>query len=87
MFLTGGPGNSALTGQRSGKRNPFLDARDQVLLEPRGARLSQPALECPDINALKGEIGAGRMRGEAAEAPWSPQPPPVAPDWRTQAWT
>lgn len=68
MFLTGGPGNSALTGQRSGKSNPFLDARDQVLLEPRGARLSQPALECPDINALKGEIGAGRMRGEAAEA-------------------
>jgi pimeloyl-ACP methyl ester carboxylesterase len=68
MFLTGGPGNSALTGQRSGKGNPFLDARDQVLLEPRGARLAQPALECPDINALKGEIGAGRMRGEAAEA-------------------
>ena len=68
MFLTGGPGNSALTGQRSGKSNPFLDARDQVLLEPRGARLAQPALECPDINALKGEIGAGRMRGEAAEA-------------------
>ncbi|MFN7110858.1 MAG: alpha/beta fold hydrolase [Brevundimonas sp.] len=67
MFLTGGPGNSALTGQRSGKSNPFLDARDQVLLEPRGARLSQPALECPDINALKGRIGAGRLRAEAAE--------------------
>lgn len=68
VFLTGGPGNSALAGQRSGKSNPFLDARDQVLLEPRGARLSQPALECPDINALKGEISAGRTRGDAAEA-------------------
>ncbi len=67
MFLTGGPGNSALTGQRSGRSNPFLDARDQVLLEPRGARLSQPALECPEINALKAEISAGRIRGGSAQ--------------------
>lgn len=67
MFLTGGPGNSAVTGQRSGRNNPFLDARDQVVLEPRGARLAQPALECPQINALKGEISAGRLRGDAAE--------------------
>lgn len=67
MFLTGGPGNSALTGQRSGRSNPFLDARDQILLEPRGARLSQPALECPEINAAKVEIGAGRLRAEAGQ--------------------
>lgn len=68
MFLTGGPGNSALTGQRSGRSNPFLEARDQILLEPRGARLSQPALDCPEINAMKGEIGAGRVRAGAAQA-------------------
>lgn len=68
MFLTGGPGNSALTGQRSGRSNPFLEARDQLLLEPRGARLSHPSLECPEINALKGEIGAGRVRAAEAEA-------------------
>lgn len=67
MFLTGGPGNSALTGQRSGKTNPFLESRDQVLLEPRGARLAQPALDCPQINATKSEIAAGRIRGEAAD--------------------
>lgn len=67
MFLTGGPGNSALTGQRSGRNNPFLEERDQVLLEPRGGRLSQPALECPGINALKGEIAAGRVTGAAAD--------------------
>lgn len=67
MFLTGGPGNSALTGQRSGRSNPFLEARDQILLEPRGARLSTPALDCPEINSLKTEIGAGRVRDEAAE--------------------
>ncbi|QDH72554.1 alpha/beta fold hydrolase [Brevundimonas sp. M20] len=68
MFLTGGPGNSALTGQRSGRNNPFLEARDQILLEPRGARLSRPALECPEFNATKGEISAGRMRAGAAQA-------------------
>ena len=67
MFLTGGPGNSALTGQRSGRSNPFLEARDQILLEPRGARLSQPSLECPEINAVKGEIGAGRVRAGAEQ--------------------
>jgi pimeloyl-ACP methyl ester carboxylesterase len=67
MFLTGGPGNSALTGQRSGRSNPFLDTRDQILLEPRGARLSQPALDCPEINVLKGEISAGRVRAASAE--------------------
>ncbi len=68
MFLTGGPGNTALTGQRSGRSNPFLESRDQIVLEPRGARLSQPALECPEINAAKAEISAGRMRAEAAQA-------------------
>jgi len=68
IFLPGGPGNSAVAGQRSGRSNPFLDLRDQVILEPRGARLAQPALECPEINALKGEITAERLRGAAADA-------------------
>ena len=67
MFLTGGPGNSALAGQQSGRSNPFLEARDQVLLEPRGARLSKPSLDCPEINALKGEINAGRVRAASAQ--------------------
>lgn len=68
VFLTGGPGNSALTGQRSGKTNPFLEARDQVLMEPRGAKLSEPALDCAEINRLKGEVAAGRLRGNVADA-------------------
>jgi pimeloyl-ACP methyl ester carboxylesterase len=67
MFLNGGPGNSSLSGQRSGKNNPFLEVRDQVLLEPRGAKLAGAPLECSEINALKGDIVAGRVRGEAAE--------------------
>lgn len=68
IFLTGGPGNSGVASQRSGGSNPFLDLRDQVILEPRGAKLAQPALECPQINALKGEITAERVRGAAADA-------------------
>ena len=67
IFLTGGPGNSALSGQRSGRSNPFLELRDQVVLEPRGAKLAQPALECPEINALKGVITAERLRGVEAD--------------------
>lgn len=68
VFLTGGPGNSAVAGQRSGRSNPFLDLRDQVILEPRGAKLAQPALDCPQINTLKGEITAERLRGAEADA-------------------
>lgn len=68
IFLPGGPGNSAVAGQRSGRNNPFLELRDQVVLEPRGAKLAHPALECPEINALKGEITAGTVRGADADA-------------------
>jgi pimeloyl-ACP methyl ester carboxylesterase len=68
IFLTGGPGNSAVSGQRSGRNNPFLELRDQVVLEPRGAKLAQPVLECPEINALKGQITAERIRGATADA-------------------
>lgn len=68
LFLTGGPGNSALTGQRSGRSNPFLDQRDQVLLEPRGARLSSPSLDCQEIITARRQIAAGRLRAGAADA-------------------
>ncbi|MFN3559910.1 MAG: alpha/beta fold hydrolase [Brevundimonas sp.] len=68
IFLTGGPGNSALAGQRSGRGNPFLEERDQVLLEPRGGKLTEAALECPAINALKGEIASGAIGRAQADA-------------------
>lgn len=66
VFLTGGPGNSAVAGRRSGRGNPYLEDRDHILIEPRGARHASTHLECPAINALKGEINAGRLRGAAA---------------------
>ncbi len=68
LFLTGGPGNSGVAGRRSARGNPFLDERDFVVMEQRGTRYAQPALECPAVNALKGEIAAGRLRGNAANA-------------------
>lgn len=66
LFMPGGPGVSALERLRSGRKNPLLDERDMVAIEPRGGRMAQPALECPDINALKGEVAAGRLRGQKA---------------------
>lgn len=66
LFVPGGPGGSAVAGRKSARGNPLLEDRDFIVLEPRGARHAQPALECPAINALKGEIAAGRLRGSAA---------------------
>ena len=66
LYMAGGPGGSTVAGRRSGKNLPFLDDRDVILLEQRGAHHAQPALRCPDINRLKGEVAAGRLRGTAA---------------------
>jgi pimeloyl-ACP methyl ester carboxylesterase len=67
VFLPGGPGGSALARPLSAKNNPFLATRDYVLLEPRGAKLAQPSLGCPEINALVGVIAAGHLSGKAAD--------------------
>ncbi len=66
IFLPGGPGGSAAR-QKSGVNNPFLDDRDYILLEPRGAKFSSVDLECPKINAIKGEISAGHLTPKAAD--------------------
>ncbi|MPY90082.1 MAG: alpha/beta fold hydrolase [Luteitalea sp.] len=68
LFVPGGPGVSAVAGRKSAQGNILLEDRDFIVLEPRGARHAQPALECPATNALKGEIAAGRLRGRAALA-------------------
>ncbi|WP_150130881.1 hypothetical protein [Janthinobacterium sp. LM6] len=36
VYLPGGPGLSSIDGRTSGKGNPFLLERDQILLEGRG---------------------------------------------------
>ena len=66
LFMPGGPGGSAVARRRSGKGIKFLDDRDFIVLEQRGAKFAQPALECPEVNALKGEMAAGRLRGQQA---------------------
>ncbi|XXF76331.1 alpha/beta fold hydrolase [Myxococcaceae bacterium GXIMD 01537] len=64
LFMPGGPGVSAVANQRSGKSIPILDERDFILMEPRGGKHARPALECPEVNALTGEVTAGRLRGQ-----------------------
>ena len=68
LYMSGGPGNSTVHGRKSGKGLPFLDNRDYILLEQRGARHAQPPLDCPAINGLTAGIAAGRLRGTAATA-------------------
>lgn len=60
IFLAGGPGGSSTAHPLLPDNNPFIAERDYVTLEPRGASRSEPALACPEINALKGEIAGGR---------------------------
>ncbi|MCP3097397.1 alpha/beta fold hydrolase [Myxococcus sp. K15C18031901] len=66
LFMPGGPGVSAVDGVRTGRGNPVLDERDFIVIEPRGGRHAQPALECPEINAHKADVAAGRIRGDKA---------------------
>ncbi len=67
VFVTGGPGNSNVAGRRSGAGIPFLDERDYIVMEQRGARYAQPSLECPATNGVQAEIAAGRLYGSAAQ--------------------
>jgi pimeloyl-ACP methyl ester carboxylesterase len=50
VFLAGGPGASALRRVGGWLDTPFLENRDFVLLDQRGAGYSEPALNCPEIN-------------------------------------
>ena len=67
LFMSGGPGNSTVANRRTGKGNAFLDERDYILLEPRGARFAEPALDCPEWAKLQREIAAGKPRAAEAE--------------------
>jgi pimeloyl-ACP methyl ester carboxylesterase len=55
VFLQGGPGLSVLTTTSVSaipSFYPLLASRDVILLEQRGVGLSQPALDCPEIDAV-----------------------------------
>jgi len=66
LFMTGGPGLSSVANLRSARDIIFVQDRDYVVLEQRGARKSQPSLECPELAGPKTEIHAGRLRGQEA---------------------
>jgi pimeloyl-ACP methyl ester carboxylesterase len=67
VFLPGGPGLSSIDGRTTGKGNPFLQERDQILLEGRGNKWAQPSLPCPELNALRA-ANAGEAALTAAVA-------------------
>jgi pimeloyl-ACP methyl ester carboxylesterase len=50
VYLAGGPGASALRGVGGWLDTPFLESRDFILLDQRGAGYSEPALNCPEID-------------------------------------
>jgi pimeloyl-ACP methyl ester carboxylesterase len=66
LFMTGGPGGSSVSSVFSRQDNIFVQDRDYVVLEQRGARKAQPALECPEITKLKVEINTGRLKNPEA---------------------
>jgi pimeloyl-ACP methyl ester carboxylesterase len=66
LFMSGGPGNSSVANLHSSRDIIFVEDRDYVVLEQRGARKAEPALECPEIAAPKIELNAGRLKGAEA---------------------
>lgn len=68
VFLTGGPGGSAIGTRLRGANNPFLDDRDFILFEQRGTRHTSPALLCPGYEAANQVIFRDNLVGAAAIA-------------------
>ncbi|TAA40509.1 alpha/beta fold hydrolase [Pseudoxanthomonas winnipegensis] len=66
VYLPGGPGLSSVEGRVSGKGNPFLAERDQILLEGRGNLYAQPSLACPELNTLRASAAASAAQTAAA---------------------
>jgi pimeloyl-ACP methyl ester carboxylesterase len=66
VYLPGGPGLSSMEGRTTGKGNPFLLERDQIVLEGRGNKYASPSLECPEINALR--TANGTLAAQTAAA-------------------
>ena len=53
VYTAGGPGGSSLSAAQYGGAYRFTDTRDLIVLEQRGTRHAQPALECPEVRASK----------------------------------
>lgn len=66
VYLPGGPGLSSIDGRTTGKGNPFLLERDQIVLEGRGNSFARPSLACPEINALRAQHATTAAQAAAA---------------------
>ncbi|MGC2237925.1 MAG: alpha/beta fold hydrolase [Pyrinomonadaceae bacterium] len=72
----GGPGGSSLKLVTGRRFSPWLKNRDMIIFEQRGTKYSQPALECPEVNAANidsakqklDEKETGKREVEAAKA-------------------
>jgi pimeloyl-ACP methyl ester carboxylesterase len=62
----GGPGSSSLRMVRSRSVSPWLKNRDLIIYEQRGTRFAQPALECPEVNAVNIESAKKRFDAKTA---------------------
>jgi pimeloyl-ACP methyl ester carboxylesterase len=66
LFVPGGPGVSAVAGRKSARGNILLEDRDFIVLEPRGARHAQPALECrANLAASRVDLDGYRTEAQA----------------------
>ncbi|MGQ0825972.1 MAG: alpha/beta hydrolase [Actinomycetota bacterium] len=50
IYLHGGPGGDTVQRARHWLDDPFLEQRDVVLYDQRGSGLSEPSLDCPEVN-------------------------------------
>ncbi|MFL5733827.1 MAG: alpha/beta hydrolase [Chloroflexia bacterium] len=74
VFLQGGPGLSVLTNRPEltvPSFYPLLASRDVILLEQRGVGLSQPALDCPEIDQVQA-ADKGGPRDNTDPGPYLP---------------
>ncbi len=53
VYTAGGPGGSSLSAAQYADAYRFLGTRDLIVVEQRGTRHAQPALECPEVGASK----------------------------------
>ena len=66
LFTVGGPGGSTLTNMKGRVRIPLLRDRDVILFEQRGSRFAVPALQCPEMNAVRLEESEKNIAGAEA---------------------
>ena len=55
LYLTGGPGSSALNAAAYPGAYPFIEDHDFIVMEQRGTRYAQPSLECPEFDTARQE--------------------------------